>query len=412
MKGELFAGAKMLLGRKQLLCIGAGLVFGAAAQAGQEINRSPDRLVRPDYGEEETHQILVEGLIETEEVSLEIPLGAREYRKEEAIHIYEEILEELPDQILGENASLMEVRGDLELPEEVPEYGVSLKWESERPEILDSHGRLQEDGMGEEQEFLWLYVQMTDGKNPQDYQIRVGVLPKTESPEEKLAARFQEQLSKADYEQRYSPVFQLPSEYEGHALSYQEVREPVFFSIAFLGVAAALMMVVKERSDRQKMQKQRKDQLLSDYPELLTKMMIFLGAGMTVRTAWEQISEDYRRLRELKKREKRWVYEEMYETCCQLKRGVPEAQAYIEFGRRCGLPCYTKFAGYLEQSRKNGSGNLRERLKLEMEEAFEQRKHQARRLGEEASTKLLLPLFLMLGVVMIMVAVPAMLEFM
>ena len=47
-----------------------------------------------------------------------------------------------------------------------------------------------------------------------------------------------------------------------------------------------------------------------------------------------------------------------------------------------------------------------------MEEAFEQRKHQARRLGEEASTKLLLPLFLMLGVVMIMVAVPAMLEFM
>ena len=61
MKGELFAGAKMLLGRKQLLCIGAGLVFGAAAQAGQEINRSPDRLVRPDYGEEETHQILVEG---------------------------------------------------------------------------------------------------------------------------------------------------------------------------------------------------------------------------------------------------------------------------------------------------------------------------------------------------------------
>lgn len=172
------------------------------------------------------------------------------------------------------------------------------------------------------------------------------------------------------------------------------------------------MMVVKERSDRQKMQKQRKDQLLSDYPELLTKMMIFLGAGMTVRTAWEQISEDYRRLRELKKREKRWVYEEMYETCCQLKRGVPEAQAYIEFGRRCGLPCYTKFAGYLEQSRKNGSGNLRERLKLEMEEAFEQRKHQARRLGEEASTKLLLPMFLMLGVVMIMVAVPAMLEFM
>ena len=84
----------------------------------------------------------------------------------------------------------------------------------------------------------------------------------------------------------------------------------------------------------------------------------------------------------------------------------------MEFGRRCGLPYYTKFAGFLEQSRKNGAKNLREHLRLEMEEAYEQRKHEAKRLGEEASTKLLLPLFLMLGVVMVMVAVPAMLEFM
>ena len=42
-----------------------------------------------------------------------------------------------------------------------------------------------------------------------------------------------------------------------------------------------------------------------------------------------------------------------------------------------------------------------------MEEAFEQRKDIAKRLGEEASTKLLIPLFLMLGVVMVMVVAPA-----
>ena len=179
-----------------------------------------------------------------------------------------------------------------------------------------------------------------------------------------------------------------------------------------MGVAAALMLVVKERSDREREIKERKNQLLLDYPELLSKMMIFLGAGMTARNAWEQMTEDYLRLRKLGKREKRWVYEEMYEACGQMKRGIPEGQAYLEFGRRCGLPCYTKFAGFLEQSRKNGAKNLREHLRLEMEEAYEQRKHEAKRLGEEASTKLLLPLFLMLGVVMVMVAVPAMLEFM
>ena len=56
---------------------------------------------------------------------------------------------------------------------------------------------------------------------------------------------------------------------------------------------------------------------------------------------------------------------------------------------------------------ENGSKNLRETLRLEMAEAFEQRKHQARRMGEKAGTKLLVPLFLLLGVVMVTIMLPA-----
>ena len=76
-----------------------------------------------------------------------------------------------------------------------------------------------------------------------------------------------------------------------------------------------------------------------------------------------------------------------------------------------GLQQYMKLGSLLEQNRKNGSKNLRDTLKVEMAEAFEQRKHQARRLGEEAGTKLLLPLFMMLSIVMVMIAVPALMEF-
>ena len=42
-----------------------------------------------------------------------------------------------------------------------------------------------------------------------------------------------------------------------------------------------------------------------------------------------------------------------------------------------------------------------------MATAFRQRKELALRKGEEASTKLLIPMFLMLGVVMVMVVAPA-----
>lgn len=60
---------------------------------------------------------------------------------------------------------------------------------------------------------------------------------------------------------------------------------------------------------------------------------------------------------------------------------------------------------------KNGSGNLRQKLEEEMENAFEERKAAARKIGEEAGTKLLIPLFMMLLIVMVMVSVPAFLAF-
>ena len=396
--------------KKQILCAAVGLALAVLAQALQNGSSRLTSLERPDF-EGEEQQILVEGLGE-EGIPLEVQISPRQYKPEEARALYQQILEELPGRILGENASLSQVEHDLELIREIPEYGVSLKWESSRPEFVDSYGRVNRQGMGEEKEEVWLRVELTDSHTSETYQLQAWVLPETTTPQENALLQLKERLKEEDYAQRYSPVLKLPEELEGKALAYRSLQEPVFASIAFLGVAAALMLVVKERSDREREIKERKNQLLLDYPELLSKMMIFLGAGMTARNAWEQMTEDYLRLRKLGKREKRWVYEEMYEACGQMKRGIPEGQAYLEFGRRCGLPCYTKFAGFLEQSRKNGAKDLREHLRLEMEEAYEQRKHEAKRLGEEASTKLLLPLFLMLGVVMVMVAVPAMLEFM
>lgn len=81
--------------------------------------------------------------------------------------------------------------------------------------------------------------------------------------------------------------------------------------------------------------------------------------------------------------------------------------AYVRFGKRCGLRCYTRFSGILESSLRTGGSSLRSLLEPEMEEAFKIQADLARRKGEEASTKLLLPMFGMLGIVMVMVTAPA-----
>ena len=50
-------------------------------------------------------------------------------------------------------------------------------------------------------------------------------------------------------------------------------------------------------------------------------------------------------------------------------------------------------------------------LRQESEAAFQEQKDHARRLGQEASTKLMLPMFMMFGIVVAIVIVPVFLSF-
>ena len=102
------------------------------------------------------------------------------------------------------------------------------------------------------------------------------------------------------------------------------------------------------------------------------------------------------------------AYEEMALTLGQIQYGVPEGTALNQFGKRCQLQCYMRLSSLLEQNRKTGTKNLNQLLEQEMTTAWEEQKHTARRMGEEAKTKLLAPLFLMLAVVMVIIMVPAM----
>lgn len=74
---------------------------------------------------------------------------------------------------------------------------------------------------------------------------------------------------------------------------------------------------------------------------------------------------------------------------------------------RCGTQEYMRFGALLSQNLRKGTKGLNDLLRLEAIQSFEERKARARRLGEEAGTKLLLPMFQMLAEVLVIVVVPA-----
>ena len=183
------------------------------------------------------------------------------------------------------------------------------------------------------------------------------------------------------------------------------VKEMRAFGILLLG---GVMIVFQFTAEKQKQKEQRKKeirQMQFDYPQLINKFSLYIGAGMTVRRAWIQIVKEYDK--EKHYLGERTVYEEMRYTMNELKNGRPESECYEAFGRRCESPVYRKFGMLLSQNLRKGTKGLTNLLQREAQEAFEERKNMAKKLGEEAGTKLMIPLFLMLAVVFVIVTVPA-----
>ena len=137
------------------------------------------------------------------------------------------------------------------------------------------------------------------------------------------------------------------------------------------------------------------------------KFTLLVQAGMTVRNAFRKMTVDYKR-----KNEKRAAYEELVTACNEMESGISEMEAYRRFGERCGHVKYKTFATLLIQNLQKGSRQMGEMLeKEESVEAWDDRKRKAKVLGEAATTKLLLPMVLMLGVVMAIIMLPACLSF-
>ncbi len=370
-------------------------------------------LERPAYGSgAATYYLEVEregGDLE----ELEVSVGEQRLTDEEKERVLEEAYQEILRLMPGENESLENVSLPLFLPDEAAGGLAEAQWTSENRELLDDWGGIlkepgEMDPEGEEGTYL---LTLFCGEEIRTYEIPVQVFPPEQTGEEQFLSGLGEELEKSLEADGESGEAQLPSSYRGEALTWYEAGAGGEAGwIIFLAVLAALWTAARAGQSQKEALKAREKQMLLDYPELVSKFTVLLQAGLSPRNVWERMVSEY----EEKKRkgaEPRYAWEEMRITKNQLDNGVYESQAYGEFGRRCGLHAYMKFGALLEQNLRQGSTKLSLRLKEEAEESFEERKNMARRLGEEAETKLMLPMFLMLLVVLTVIMVPGFLSF-
>ena len=187
----------------------------------------------------------------------------------------------------------------------------------------------------------------------------------------------------------------LPSSLDGRKIAWTEEKDSKVIPILMLGMAISILLVGREIQKESNRKKTRKEQMMLDYPEIITEFTMLTGAGMTAKNVWKRIAEDYGITRG-KTGRKREAYEEIWKTWQEMKSGIPEMECYERFARRCDLIPYMKMGALLSQNLKKGAKGISEMLRMEAVQALEDRKSRARQLGEEAGTRLLIPMILML----------------
>ncbi|MCM1497079.1 MAG: hypothetical protein NC124_01285 [Clostridium sp.] len=371
---------------------------------------------RADYGGTEKQ---VGICLQMEDSTEEIQLAVQpvQLTTEECRQRMQQAFAYIDDHLKGENASLQRVESNLNFTFDNQCYPFDVEFYPEHYALIDSDGNVssQREELAaleySEQEMeqgitTSVTVVLCYGQQRKEKRYEVTIFPKTESNEQKQFSEAQEQLQQAEENSRFSEQLELPLQLGSVQITKTDDDKITPVHVLLFGFLLGGLLLLREKEEEQRKKRYRLEQLKRSYPWFVNELVLLLGAGMQVKNIFallikEDRENDYRSI----------LIAELRQTQQSIELGMAEEQAYYRLGRRLQLPCYIKLMTLLEQNVKRGIKGLTAVFEQEEMNALEERKNIARKYGEEAGTKLLGPMTLLLLIVMLIIMIPAFMSF-
>ncbi|MBQ8518854.1 MAG: type II secretion system F family protein [Agathobacter sp.] len=367
--------------------------------------------------------MLKDGVVEREalngeEKSLQLQLDI-----EEIIEDYEYSLEVLPANPTKEEAEayfkdtialidrdFSQVKTEVPLHESYFDGIVDADWNFQPFGLIDPEGKVYIEKLEEGENIIQAQVELTCGAYEKIYTfsflLEAPELSKEEQILQQIEAWIEEQMV-----QEGSTKIQLPTEMDGISLIWSEKKEYITPQILLLEVLALVLLWVVSARRHAEEEKKKLLEMEKDYPDIVSQLSLLLGAGMTTRQAWNRIASQYSFKRKREMTKERPVYEAILRMNRRLAEGESERVAYHQFTEEIPASCYHKLMRILLGNLEKGTQGICIRLEEESRLAFEKKILYAKKMGEEASTKMMMPLMLMMMVVMGIVMMPALIGF-
>lgn len=339
-----------------------------------------------------------------------IPVEGRHLHKQEAESLLKTIADQLPAVVLGENTSLTYVDKPLYLPVSWENLPISILWESSDLDYLKEDGSFGPQTASEMGKQILLTATISYEDISLKKQMEVLLYPQEMSEKEHLKKELEGLIEQEQEKSLTEEYLKLPSQLNSTEIVWKEQNGERIPILILLVLGTVPVVFVGKDRDLHREYEERNKQLLLEYPEFVSKLQLWLSSGMSIRSAFLKMGREYQRNLQ-KGGQKKYVSEELLLALRKMENGMGEADALKFFARRCNIFCYKKLVSLILQNLNRGADGLRDALMNETKMAFEERKQTARKLGEEAGTKLLLPMMLMMGVVLLIIMLPAYFSF-
>lgn len=168
------------------------------------------------------------------------------------------------------------------------------------------------------------------------------------------------------------------------------------------GHLAAAGLVVSRSRELIKQVTVRRQRMLLELSELLSRLLLLVGAG-------EQVLRALSRCTAGKTADKQSLYAELAAALQAMQHGESMQAALAELGRRCALPEVRLFAATMLINAQRGGEAFVPSLQELTRQMWDKRKAAAKIAGEQASSKLAFPLAVIFLIIMVLVGAPAML---
>lgn len=162
----------------------------------------------------------------------------------------------------------------------------------------------------------------------------------------------------------------------------------VFFGIALMGYVPFSRL--RDRTNK------RTADIERDFANCVSKMALLVGAGMEVPKAWELTSSSGDAV----------LFVEMRRVSDELNNNISPNAAYNNFINRCNTKFTTKLATAIMQNLTKGNSEIAVLFKQIADESWAEKKHKARRIGENMSGTLLIPTLMTFAGIIVLVIVP------